>query len=211
MCCSLDLHDTCVVNTIILVILQKKKPRQRPIKKLVLGSGGRIRFTEPDSRAYTLLPKRRRERRKKKREENSLRQITEPFHTAEWTNTPSLQYKQPEPHHSQWPHSYHIQEGHSSTVQHQAVDWHFGDIHFNREFRVPVHLNLNFFGWNINFLWLFNIFIRFKSIIWWTNITYDPVLTKKTPPTLLSIIQNTFHQFTPNCSKVLHGPLRKPI
>jgi hypothetical protein len=82
--CLFDLHDTWVVNTIIMPILEKKKPKKRRIEKRVLGAGGRIHLTEPDCRAYAQLPKRRRRRskrrRKRKREENS--QITEPLHQA---------------------------------------------------------------------------------------------------------------------------------
>lgn len=63
------------INTIITYILQKRKPRHRQTKKLVLGSGGRTHLTEPDSRAHALLPKRRKGRRKK-REENSLRALS---------------------------------------------------------------------------------------------------------------------------------------
>lgn len=83
-----------------------------------------------------------------------------------------------EPYHFQWPHSNNIQEGDRSTIQHEAVDWHFGNIHFNRKLRVPIHLNLNFLGWDIKFFEIFNIFIRLKSIIWWT-ITYDAILNQE--------------------------------
>lgn len=131
----------------------------------------------------------------------------DPLHHFTAAKAPGLQYEQPEPHHSQWPHSYHIQEGHSSTVQHQAVDWHLRDVHFHREFRVPVHLNLNFLGWDIKLLWLFDIFIRFKSVIWWANVTYNPVLTKENTSNLI-VNNNTkcLSAVCPTCLKVLRRP-----
>jgi hypothetical protein len=45
------------------------------------------------------------------------------------------------------------------------MDWHLGNIHFDWKLRVPIHTNLNFLGGDIKFLWLFDIFIRFESII----------------------------------------------
>lgn len=36
MYCLFDLHDTCVVNITIMLILPEKKPRQRQIRNLFL-------------------------------------------------------------------------------------------------------------------------------------------------------------------------------
>lgn len=59
------------------------------------------------------------------------------------------------------------------------MDWHFGNIHFDRKLRVPIHLNLYFLGWDIKVFWIFNIFVRLKSIIRWTSIPYNAILNKE--------------------------------
>lgn len=99
---------------------------------------------------------------------------------------PNLSFKAPKPYHSQWSHSNNIQERHSSTIKHEAVDWHFGNIHFDRKLRVPIHLNLYFLGWDIKVFWVFNIFIRLKSIIWWTSIPYNAILNKENTANLVA-------------------------
>lgn len=66
------------------------------------------------------------------------------------------------------------------------MDWHFGNIHFDRKLRVPIHSNLNFFGWDIKFLWISNIFIRLESTICWTSIAYNAILNKENTTNLLA-------------------------
>lgn len=209
--CLSDLHDTRVVNTIIMHTLEKKS-KKRQIKKLVLGGGGRIHLTEPNSKLMLCCGKgggggRGGEKIYLDKLQSLFTRPCDPLHHFTAAKAPGLQYEQPEPHHSQWPHSYHIQEGHSATVQHQAVDWHLRDVHFHREFRVPVHLNLNFLGWDIKLLWLFDIFIGLKSVIWWANVTYNPVLTKENTSNLI-VNNNTkcLSAVCPACLKVLCRP-----
>lgn len=66
------------------------------------------------------------------------------------------------------------------------MDWHFGNIHFHWNLRIPIHLNLYFLGWDIKFFWIFNIFIRLKSIIRCTSITYNTILNKENTATLIA-------------------------
>lgn len=75
-----------------------------------------------------------------------------------------------------WSHSHNIQEGYCSKIKNETVDGHLGDVYFDWEFWIPVHLDLYFFGGNLKILIVFRFLISLKSFIINTRLTDDAIL-----------------------------------
>lgn len=88
----------------------------------------------------------------------------------------SLKHQKKCPYRFYWSHSYNIQEGYCSKIKNETVDRHLGDIYFDWQIWIPVHLDLYFFGGNLKIFIVFRFLISLKSFISYARLTDDAIL-----------------------------------